>query len=233
MRQYNDLGNIILWQEDRAVYGNPITFAAKSIYFYSTPKQREEITICEGELPYQWRDKVCNAFGDYTTVLSGVYDYDLTYCLTLNVNSEYYFTDTLILTSEDFPFSYLDTVFDEQTPLGVKTYIFNFKTIDGCDSIHSVTLDVQPVGIASLNSDVTIDIYPNPVAKGESIILELPIDIMESVHVELFNSVGECVKQYYSAGNRLVVEGLHVSGIYIVRITTQSHKGWYGKVVVK
>ncbi|MCL2328853.1 MAG: hypothetical protein FWC39_10145 [Bacteroidetes bacterium] len=103
--------------------------------------EQENITICDSELPFTFRDVV---FG--TETVSGQYIFnrktvngcDSITTLTLTVNPTFDLQETIILCDDIFPFTFRDITFETGTAEG--TYVFNRTTVTGCDS--TVTLNL-------------------------------------------------------------------------------------------
>lgn len=107
--------------------------------------QTEELTICENELPYTWRDivfEVGTRGGSFYFERTSVNGCDSTVMLNLTVNPEFSRTDNLILCESDLPYTYGDTVFDEGTESG--TFTLHRTTVHGCDSVITLHLVVNP-----------------------------------------------------------------------------------------
>ena len=107
--------------------------------------QNEELTICENELPYTWRDVVFEAGtrgGSFYFERTSVNGCDSTVRLNLTVNPEFSRTDHLVLCESEFPYTYGDTVFDEGTETG--TFVLHRTTVHGCDSVVTLHLVVNP-----------------------------------------------------------------------------------------
>ncbi|MDR0982671.1 MAG: hypothetical protein LBM07_05455, partial [Culturomica sp.] len=102
----------------------------------------EYITICKNELPYTYADSVFNKGGVYEIPFSSIAGKDSLVELTLTVNPTYNLTDTVTICDNELPFTYRDTVFSTGTSSG--DYIFQRKTINGCDSTVTLTLTVNP-----------------------------------------------------------------------------------------
>ena len=106
----------------------------------------ETETICQNELPYTWRDTVFavgTTSGEYVFNRSTVNGCDSTVTLTLTVNPVYNQTENEVICASELPYTWRDTVFAEGTISG--EYVFNRNTVNGCDSIVTLTLTVNPV----------------------------------------------------------------------------------------
>ncbi len=110
-----------------------------------TYNQTESETICQNELPYTWRDTVFavgTTSGDYVFNRNTVNGCDSTVTLTLTVNPSYTQSENETICQVELPYTWRDTVFAEGTVSG--DYIFHRSTINGCDSIVTLHLTVNP-----------------------------------------------------------------------------------------
>ncbi len=105
----------------------------------------ENLTICENELPYKWRD---------TTFLTGTTSKNITFhrrtfhgcdsivTLHLTVNPVIRQSETLFLCLTELPYTWRDTTFKEGTTNG--NFTFYRHAVTGCDSIVNLTLTIRP-----------------------------------------------------------------------------------------
>ena len=108
--------------------------------------QTENDVICASELPYTWRDTIFaegTISGEYVFNRSTVNGCDSTVTLTLTVNPVYNQTENEEICTNELPYTWRDTVFAEGTVSG--EYVFNRSTVNGCDSIVTLNLTVNPV----------------------------------------------------------------------------------------
>ncbi|MBO6051767.1 MAG: T9SS type A sorting domain-containing protein [Bacteroidales bacterium] len=121
----------------------------------------ETETICQNELPYTWRDTVFavgSSSGDYVFNRSTVNGCDSIVTLTLTVNPVYEQTEDEVICANELPFTWRDTVFAEGTISG--EYVFNRSTVNGCDSIVTLTLTVNPIYNQTENEDICTNELP-------------------------------------------------------------------------
>ncbi len=201
------------------------------------PRQEidEERTVCESELPITWRGQTLRGSGTYYDTVNVIGGCGDVYILDLIVNPEYAVTEARSIKTSDMPYSYLDTVFNDITMSGISVHEIKRKTEAGCDSIITLTLDVDnDVSLKDIVSD-GFDIYPNPIMRYGEVTIDanLTQEECEGMILEVFKSTGERVKVLYPEELPVYVDGFDASGIYIVRITTTRNKVIYGKVVVK
>ena len=86
-----------------------------------------------------------------------------------------------------------------------------------------------------LKNEMVLDIYPNPVAVGESFRIELPEAIeLSEVTMEVFDAVGELVRSEKGFGNTTIERSITAApGIYTVRIVDNKGNAYYGKLIVR
>ncbi|WP_321346085.1 gliding motility-associated C-terminal domain-containing protein [uncultured Draconibacterium sp.] len=107
--------------------------------------------ICDSELPYTYGDSTFTAAGTKDVVFSTINGCDSIITFTLEVNPTYTGTDSDVICDSELPYTYGDSTF---TAAGTKDVVFS--TINGCDSIITFTLEVNPTFTGS-DSDVICD----------------------------------------------------------------------------
>jgi hypothetical protein len=117
-------------------------------------------TICDSELPYEWNGLTFNEVGTQSLTLQAVNGCDSTVEMTLTVNPTVTIEACLTINENDLPFTYGDTTFMPGT-VQSGDYVFNFTTIDGCDSIIILHLTVE-TGISGYDLSANMKVYPNP-----------------------------------------------------------------------
>ncbi|MDR1543383.1 MAG: hypothetical protein LBS50_03030 [Prevotellaceae bacterium] len=108
----------------------------------------DSLTICENDLPYQWRD-VTLPVGSVTGSLLFVYyseetECDSTVTLALTVIPTIRQTENLTICLMDLPYSWRDTVFEVGT-VSVTHLFERTSEITGCDSIVTLNVTVEPL----------------------------------------------------------------------------------------
>lgn len=106
--------------------------------------QNESQIICQSDLPYNWRDttfQVGTVTGNYVFYRHTVKGCDSTVTLHLTVNPVYNQNEAQIICQNDLPYSWRDTLFQEETTTG--DYVFHRHTINGCDSTVTLHLTVN------------------------------------------------------------------------------------------
>ena len=95
-------------------------------------------TICTGE-PFVWRGRTLTQSGIYFDSLQTAYGCDSIYRLNLTVNTSYHFSDTMeVCAGTDF-------VWRGMTLTETGIYTDSLLTEDGCDSIYTLVLTVNPM----------------------------------------------------------------------------------------
>ena len=145
-------GNIIPRGSVTGTYNFPETtvFGCDSIVILRltvNPKynQTEELTICENELPYTWRDttfQVGTRGGTFLFNRLSQTGCDSLVALKLTVNPSFEFDEYLTLCENELPYRWRDTTFNVNSVSG--RYVFNRQTTLGCDSIVNLTLVIHP-----------------------------------------------------------------------------------------
>jgi hypothetical protein len=96
-------------------------------------------TICESELPYTWNNVVFNAAGTQSATLQTVNGCDSVVTMTLTVNPTYAVTDAQTICESELPYTWNNVVFD-----AAGTQSATLQTVNGCDSVVTMTLTVNP-----------------------------------------------------------------------------------------
>lgn len=116
-----------------------------SVVVHPAYHQSEELTICENELPYTWRDTVFEVgtrSGSFYFEKHSVKGCDSTVMLKLTVNPAFSRADWQTLCENDLPYEYGDTTFAVGTQSG--TFTLHRTTVNGCDSTVILHLTVNP-----------------------------------------------------------------------------------------
>ncbi len=104
--------------------------------------QEDNISICEGD-SIEWQGEIYKDSGVYVKNYFDIYDCDSIYTLVLDVNPDYYeFEEKDICDGETY-------FWQGQNYSNTGTYIKNYSTINGCDSIFELKLNVNPSYIFS------------------------------------------------------------------------------------
>lgn len=182
------------------------------------------MAVCDNDLPYAWNGQDLTAAGTYTfnTVASNGCDSVAT--LNLTVNTSYANTENIEVMDTDLPYLWNG---QELTEAGV--YTFNGTTAEGCDSVITLVLDVK-VGL-DYAEDALFNITPNPVERGGKVRIDANVE--ETAVVEIYTSNGKLVSRSEHQAKPIYVTMPEVGGLYMVRLTTETGRVMYGKVIVK
>ena len=134
----------------------------------------DTVTICSSsksgmpELPYAWQNQILTSPGNYTASYASVIGgCDSVYHLVLNVNPSYHYYDTINvpmwntasvysnIPTVKLPYTYAVHQGVSYVCDSIGDFEFNFKTVDGCDSIAYVNVNTYPMmrTIADLNGN--------------------------------------------------------------------------------
>jgi len=97
-------------------------------------------TICASELPYTWNNVVFTETGTQTTTLQTVNGCDSVVTMTLMVNPIYAMSDAQNICASELPYTWNDVEFTE-----AGTQTATLQTVNGCDSVVTMTLTVNPI----------------------------------------------------------------------------------------
>ncbi|NLE62933.1 MAG: hypothetical protein GX612_03735, partial [Bacteroidales bacterium] len=103
------------------------------------------VSICDNELPYTYGDSIFpvgTASGTYPVHYTLPTGCDSLITLTLNVNPTYHHYKTLTICDNELPYTYGDSIFPIGTASG--TYPVHYTLPTGCDSLITLTLNVNP-----------------------------------------------------------------------------------------
>jgi hypothetical protein len=116
---------------------------------------KENITICDSELPYVYSDTTFKAgtkTGKFIFQRKSILGCDSIVTLSLKINPTYNLRENMNICGSELPFAYADTIFNVGTETG--NYIFHRKNILGCDSIVTLSIKVNPA--YNINKKLTI-----------------------------------------------------------------------------
>jgi hypothetical protein len=197
----------------------------------------EDASICEGD-SYQWHNKTLSVSGVYSDTLSTSSACDSICQLTLMVNPVYHNSMALTVcqSSESYYFAAADTMLDVSA-VATTTIVFHKTTVNGCDSVTTLTLTVTPSYSFSETADVCS--YDMPYTwRGKSLtaagtyydslqtaagcdsVYALTLNVISSM-VNTSEPVEICQGETYTWRNRTITE----SGLY--RDTVTNAQGCY------
>ncbi len=106
----------------------------------------EDTIICDGS-SYNWHDTDCNAIGSYFANYNTIHGCDSIYNLDLDIADNYDFAETKIICDG----SSYNWQGDDYSTIG--SYLAEYNTIHGCDSIYNLYLDNYPIKQATIIAD--------------------------------------------------------------------------------
>ncbi len=96
-------------------------------------------TICQSELPYTWNGVTFDAASVKTAILQDANGCDSTVIMTLTVNPTYNISETQTVCQSELPYTWNGVVFN-----AAGSQVLNLQTVNGCDSVVTMTLTVNP-----------------------------------------------------------------------------------------
>ncbi|MBP5663735.1 MAG: T9SS type A sorting domain-containing protein [Bacteroidales bacterium] len=96
-------------------------------------------TICVSQLPYTWNNVVFTEAGTQTTTLQTVNDCDSVVTMTLTVTNAFDVADSKTICASELPYTWNGVVFTQ-----AGTQIATLETVNGCDSVVTMTLTTFP-----------------------------------------------------------------------------------------
>ena len=141
--------------------------------------ESKTVTICDSELPYSFGDHSLTLAGTYTETFTSIAGCDSIVALTLNVNPVFNEPETVMICDSELPYA-----FGSQSLTESGVFTDRYTSVNGCDSIRTLTLTVNPV----YNETAEKTVYLN----------ELPFhfgiqELSESgTYTETFQSISGC-----------------------------------------
>jgi hypothetical protein len=77
-----------------------------------------------------------------------------------------------------------------------------------------------------------LQIYPNPVNRGEHFSINIANDVKSPIYVEIVNALGVVIETVYTSSEQTIIAP-NVAGIYTLRIMVEGEGTWLRKLVVK
>ena len=110
----------------------------------------QSVQVCDS---YTWIDG--NTYTESTDaptfVLTNSIGCDSVLILHLTVNPSFVFEDTIVLCESDFPYTYGDTVFENET-VSLSTQAIHYYSHEGCDSVILLTINLIPASYQNLDT---------------------------------------------------------------------------------
>src|SRR5687767_13608839 len=99
----------------------------------------ETIMVCEDHLPYSWNSQSLKAAEAYKPTFTTSNGYDSVVTLTFNVNPNVTATETITVCEDQLPYTW-----NSQSLTAAGTYNATLTTSNGCDSVVTLTFNVNP-----------------------------------------------------------------------------------------
>lgn len=169
-------------------------------------------TTCLGN-PYNWNDgNSYNASGTYTDTIQTTNGCDSIITLILTVNSADNTNITATIT-EGETYS-----FDSQTLTEAGTYTDTLQNINGCDSIVTLILTVNPASdLINITDNFKINLYPNPTLCDVNLQIE---GLQGEAKIVLCDVQSKIIseKVIFADGNNKIETSNLPCGVYYVRV---------------
>lgn len=118
------------------IYGNSMVYF-DDVKMYETANPA--VTICSSETPFLFGTQQLNESGTYTETFQTVHGCDSTVTLKLVVNPVYSENESVTICESELPYT-----FGSQLISSAGDYMETFQTVNGCDSIFTLSLFVSP-----------------------------------------------------------------------------------------
>ena len=147
--------------EATMVYTNAVgcdSVVTLHLTLYHSVQQADEQVACDS---YTWvnGETYTESTNTPTITYTSSTGCDSVVTLNLTVNHSVSTEETLSICGSDLPYTYADTVFDETTPASSVSN-FHFSTVNGCDSLVTLYLTVNPTFLTDEYVDITRDDLP-------------------------------------------------------------------------
>lgn len=123
------------------------SLASLTLQVSNTLTSSSAISVCPSELPYSWNGLTFSNAGTQTATLQSIGGCDSLATLTLSLNTTYNETETISICSNESPYLWNGLSFSSSSNPTI-----TLNSINGCDSIVTLNLNVLPVFSTSLDS---------------------------------------------------------------------------------
>lgn len=189
--------------------------------------------ICEGETFTGHGFKGIPKSGVYTLPLVSSGGCDSTIVLNLILLDDDTVEVKQRITLDDLPYTFMDMVYDINTPAGVYEEEF-FAEAENCSAVVKFVLEIEDdVAVDNIKTSDLV-LYPNPVALGETIYIggEFSPSELSGMQIEIYSMLGQLVTQFTPISGPIMVDDLSERGVYIVRLILGDGTIHQGKIIV-
>ena len=131
------------------------SIATLNLTVNSTLTSSTDVTICTNQLPYSWNSQSYNAAGSYSVTLTSSAGCDSIATLNLTVNPVVSSTTLTNICSNQLPYSWNGQLFTTSGPHAV-----TLTSSDGCDSIATLNLVINPVVTSTTSASICSNQLP-------------------------------------------------------------------------
>ena len=125
------------------------SLATLTIQVANTLSSSSAISVCPSELPYSWNGLTFSNAGTQTATLQSIGGCDSLATLTLSLNTTYNETETISICSNESPYLWNGLSFSSSS-----NQTITLNSINGCDSIVTLNLNVLPFFTTTLDSTI-------------------------------------------------------------------------------
>ena len=175
-----------------------------------------DITLCEGNSYTFDEEHSYSEAGTYEIVLTNVAGCDSTITLNIAVMPTYNEEITLEITSDELPYQV-----GEQLLTEFGTYTLNLTSVDGCDSVVTLTLELSS-GINEVENFMSVSLYPNPTSENAMLNVK---GLNTEATIIITDQQGRIIstsKLALGQENSEINTNNLPSGVYYVRIQTEN-----------
>ncbi|MFL5746754.1 MAG: hypothetical protein ACJ751_18900, partial [Niastella sp.] len=152
---WNTAGQFLITVQERSADGCEGDIQSGIVYVYPVVTGTQTATVCANQLPYLWNGNTYNAAGIYKDTLVSATGCDSIVTLTLNVNPVATGTQTATICANQLPYTWNGNSYNV-----AGTYKDTLVSAAGCDSIITLTLNVNPVVTGTQTATVCANQLP-------------------------------------------------------------------------
>lgn len=175
-----------------------------------------DVTLCEGDSYNFNSEHSYSEEGTYEITLTNAAGCDSTITLNIAVMPTYNEEITLEITSDELPYQV-----GEQLLTEFGTYTLNLTSVDGCDSVVTLTLELSS-GINEVENFMSVSLYPNPTSENAMLNVK---GLNTEATIIITDQQGRIIstsKLALGQENSEINTNNLPSGVYYVRIQTEN-----------